>query len=285
MKRFKLNSFVIGGALMGLSALSQGACLDADSVTPTLTAARGFGNPAPLAAADTSVGAFDASLGLDVLADGGSPLGQDASNPRPDVVDTTGPNQPADTIDASSGPDTVAPPADPFPPAPLTHDSSGLHIEARWYSPAATDESDPEGADLDLHLLHPQAAGRWFHRRYDCHSFNASPDWDGRGRDDDPSLVNDVVDGSGAEILALGAPSEGNVYTLGIQNWDDADLGPATAQVLIYWDGALIANRVAALIDGDLWNVGYIQDGVFTPLRAGDGSPVIETGIGDDFQP
>ena len=76
-----------------------------------------------------------------------------------------------------------------------------IHIELFWHTPGDPDETDEgleAGADLDLHLLHPLAAGPdldgdgsaegWFDIPWDCFWCNHNPDLGPEGPDGNPYI-------------------------------------------------------------------------------------------------
>ena len=156
-----------------------------------------------------------------------------------------------------------------------------VHIEMYWYTPEDPDETDtgPEaGSDLDVHFLHPWAAGPdldgdgapdgWFDIPFDCFWFNAHPNWGSYdpGINDDPGLDRDDTDGAGPENINLDIP-ENVTYRIGVHYWNDHGYGSAYATVRIYVY-ANPAGEVAdvQLVDSDMWFVGSLNwpDGVFT---------------------
>ncbi len=124
-----------------------------------------------------------------------------------------------------------------------------IHLELLWTTAGDPVEADENGPDLDLHFLHPNAVGEfdgdrdgspdgWFDKPFDCFWDNKHPDWASFGNltNDDPGLDRDDTDGLGPENLNLDAPEEGKRYRVGVQVWDDKDMGPslATLRVFIY---------------------------------------------------
>ncbi len=124
-----------------------------------------------------------------------------------------------------------------------------IHIELLWHTPEDMDESDtgPEaGSDLDLHFLHPWAAGPdldadgapdgWFDNLFDCFWFNAHPNWGSYDPaiNDDPGLDRDDTDGAGPENVNLDIPEENVTYRVGVHYWNDHSYGPSYATVRVY---------------------------------------------------
>lgn len=133
--------------------------------------------------------------------------------------------------------------------------NTGLHIELLWSTPGDDDPFDegPEaGADLDLHVAHPDAA---------------APD----------------TDGWGPENLNLGTPP-GTVeapltYRIGVHCWDDHGFGPSQATVRVYLYGSLLFEAAnVELANHDLWEVATLEwpSAKVLPLEAPGGGPVIK---------
>jgi len=145
-----------------------------------------------------------------------------------------------------------------------------LHIELLWHTPADPDETDtgPEaGADLDLHFIHPWAAGPdldsdgaadgWFDIPYDCFWYNAHPNWGSSdlGINDNPGVDLDDTDGAGPEIINFDIP-ENVTYRVGVHYWDSHDYGISDATVRIYIYGQLVGEFFQpGLVDLDMWEV------------------------------
>lgn len=78
-----------------------------------------------------------------------------------------------------------------------------------------------EGADLDLHLKHPN--GDWFIAPGDCYYGNPTPDWGFLGdRSDDPNLLTDAPGEPERLLLARPENTEdlGSPYTVGVHGYD-----------------------------------------------------------------
>lgn len=137
----------------------------------------------------------------------------------------------------------------------------GFTVQLVWHTPSDPDETDDDGADLDLHLLHPNAPG-WAESPFDCFSANPTPDW-GQLEDarDDPALDVDDTDGAGPENITLTLPENtaalGAPYLVGVEARSDARAGgmgwgPSEATVRVWGAGAFVeASRVLA--PGDRW--------------------------------
>ena len=149
-----------------------------------------------------------------------------------------------------------------------------LHVELLWRTPEDPDETDtgPEaGTDLDLHFLHPYAAGPdldgdgqpngWFDIPWDCFWFNAHPNWGSYDPsiNDDPGLDRDDTDGAGPENLNLDIP-ENLTYRVGVHYWSDHGYGASYATVRVYIYAQLVFEVTdVMLIDSDIWEVCTIE--------------------------
>ena len=130
-----------------------------------------------------------------------------------------------------------------------------IHLQLVWDTPNDRDQLDNQGADLDLHLLHPR--GRWNQRPFDCFWQNERPDW-GRPNDpsDDPSLDIDDTDGWGPENINLDNPEDGARYKVGVHYFAHHGFGPSYATLRMYLNGALAAEyRRQRLTDQQFWYV------------------------------
>lgn len=144
-----------------------------------------------------------------------------------------------------------------------------MHVEVTWHTPGDPDESDEgfqKGADLDLHVLHPNAIGAdvdgdgepdgWFNKPWDCFWFNPKPPWTA-------TLDRDDVDGAGPENLSFQQLEPGAVYRVGIHYWDDNGFGPSFATLRIYAEGKLVLEVAdVELVPLDLWRAATIGPGL-----------------------
>ena len=160
--------------------------------------------------------------------------------------------------------------------------ADGLHVELTWQTPGDPDETDTggsagfsAGSDVDLHLLHPNANGRFFDWTYDCYWETVNPEWGAFGPTDNPALDRDDTDGAGPEVISL-EHTEALTYRVGVHYWSDWSYGPANATVRIYLDGLLQDEWTVHVRSGDMWESHTIDaaTGVVTRLLAGEG-PVI----------
>jgi hypothetical protein len=152
--------------------------------------------------------------------------------------------------------------------------NEAIHVELLWHNPEDPDETDtgPEaGADMDLHFVHPHAAGPdidgdgapdgWFDIPYDCFWFNAHPNWASfdPGINDDPGLDRDDTDGGGPENINLDIP-ENLTYRVGVHYWNDHGYGPGYATMRIYVYGQLVFEVAdVKLVGCDMWEVVTIE--------------------------
>jgi hypothetical protein len=123
-----------------------------------------------------------------------------------------------------------------------------LHIELVWDTPGDPDQTDGNGADVDLHLLHPRGRN-WAQAPLDCYYANASPDWGPAGPAGDPTLDIDDVNGAGPELISLNQPEDttqlGGQYRVGVDYYRSEDYtqdgggnwGPSRATVRIFLGG------------------------------------------------
>lgn len=147
-------------------------------------------------------------------------------------------------------------------------EGDGVLLELSWRTPDDPVPGDAAGADMDLHLRHPNAGG-WFDRTYDCYFENPFPDW---GQLDNPaddcSLAMDVI-GAGTETLALEIPENtevlGQPYLIGVHFYGYRGMAPpdeprpieVTARV---WVRGRLAHEASLSLDVDeLWTVGALE--------------------------
>ena len=136
-----------------------------------------------------------------------------------------------------------------------------LLLELWWDTPGDIDQTDegPEaGADVDLHLLHPDAVD-WFDTMWVCYWLNSNPDW-GVATDpsDDPVLTRDDVDGMGPETIEFTGLESEVVYRVGANYFEDNFFGPSTPTVRVYWKGELVHE----LTGGAMVGTGYFWQAV-----------------------
>ncbi len=80
-----------------------------------------------------------------------------------------------------------------------------IHVQLVWDTPGDPDQTDGEGSDVDMHMLHPNGRA-WMIAPLDCYYANVSPDWGPAGPDGNPSLDIDDTNGAGPENINLEAP-------------------------------------------------------------------------------
>ena len=127
--------------------------------------------------------------------------------------------------------------------------NNGIHAQLVWRTPGDPDQTDTEGSDVDLHLLHPQNAG-WMLPPGDCYYANPNPDW-GVLNDatDNPSIDIDDTNGAGPENISLRSPENTSElegpYRIGVHYYrsdgffDGRSWGPSLATLRVYLRGEL----------------------------------------------
>jgi hypothetical protein len=167
-----------------------------------------------------------------------------------------------------------------------------LHIELLWSTPGDTIRSDhgfDVGTDLDLHLVHPFAAGidvtgdgardGYFDVPFDCFWSNTEPVWGGAdGGAADPRLDRDDTDGRGPENMNIDSPQAGLTYRVGVHYWDDYGFGPSFATLRVYVYGNLVYEATEVrLVKADLWDAVTIEwpSGNVTGRATEEDKPVI----------
>ncbi len=133
----------------------------------------------------------------------------------------------------------------------------GLHVQLVWHTPGDADETDGEGSDVDLHLLHPQGRA-WSVAPLDCYYANSEPDWGPNGEAGNPSLDIDDVNGAGPENINLDDPEDtnalGGFYRVGVHYFRAENFvgggtwGPSEATVRIFAGGNLIGEFTRVLM-------------------------------------
>lgn len=133
----------------------------------------------------------------------------------------------------------------------------GLRVEMTWETTGDPDPGDEVGSDLDLHLLHPDAAGEWL-GAFDCYQANTHPDWGAAGITQDAILILEDNDGGGPEVIQIYDP-ESFDYDIGVHFVDDLGYGVSDATVTIFIDGSSVYEYPAkALYDGEFWHLGSV---------------------------
>jgi len=135
-----------------------------------------------------------------------------------------------------------------------------IHVQLVWDTPADPNQTDTNGADLDLHYLNPK--GQWNESPYDIFWHNKTGDWGQENyRKDNPSLDIDDTDGAGPENVNHNNPNTGLTYSVGVYYYDDNGFGPSYATVRLYIDGSLEREYKNKYMSGtfDFWKVGLIE--------------------------
>jgi len=148
--------------------------------------------------------------------------------------------------------------------------SQDIYVVLYWDTPSDQDQTDGNGADLDIHYLLDVFGAEWGFGPYDIFWQNTTANWGNPGPGDDPVLVRKDPDGAGPEIVAHDRPQNRDYY-VGAYYYDDLGFGPSDASVLVYIKGQLIlANRATRLPGtGWFWEAAHIEWGVnptVTPL-------------------
>jgi hypothetical protein len=188
----------------------------------------------------------------------------------------------------------------PFEPA------QGCRVDLTWDTPADPDQTDTCkvnqhcGADMDLHVVHPDAKGPdldgdgrpdgffdWGQDGGlpgDCMWLTKDPCWVATACDDEDSNphLTDDTDGAGPETFVLKKPGAGLCYRVGVHYWRDYGFGTSYPTVRAWVDGhlAYASASAPAMVRLDMWEVGEFccSAGTFTPYTAPGGGPVIVHG-------
>jgi hypothetical protein len=129
-----------------------------------------------------------------------------------------------------------------------------IHIELTWSTAGDPDETDEDGTDVDLHLLHPRAFG-WNDDRFDCYYGNRVPNWGAPGPSGDPSLDIDDTNGAGPENIHLNDPEDTSMlsgpYLIGVHYYGSSWFGPSEAQIRVFLSGELEAVYTRVLLEAE----------------------------------
>jgi len=163
-----------------------------------------------------------------------------------------------------------------------------LRVELLWRTPGDINETDEGGSatfswgsDVDLHFLHPLAAGKYFDEVNDCYWLTPRLDWGPPGEVGDPRLDRDDRDGGGPENLNVKVPEDGATYSVGVHYYNDWGYGNAYATVRVYIDGVLRDQWNEVLItNASLWESHQIEwpSGKVTRVLGPEGGPRITPG-------
>lgn len=124
-----------------------------------------------------------------------------------------------------------------------------IAIELTWNNPSDPDQTDQEGADVDLHFVKMPAA--WFDPIYDTYYGNDSPEWN----PEHPSLDIDDTDGVGPETIQMDDPADCQWYAVGVHYFREA-FGTAWPTVRIYVNGRLVDE----IVNQPLFETDYFWD-------------------------
>lgn len=133
---------------------------------------------------------------------------------------------------------------------------SGLQVYLTWDTPNDPDQSDNEGTDADLHLLHPQGLA-WRSDPWDCFYMNTQPDWGLRGPDQNPTLSIDDTNGLGPEAIIYPnpEPAQERPYQVGIDYYSDGLLrfGASLMTAEIYVNDELRIRDTQSIEPKEFW--------------------------------
>ncbi len=134
-----------------------------------------------------------------------------------------------------------------------------IHIQLVWNTPADQDQTDTEGTDMDLHLLHP--IGTWNNEPWDIFYENRTGEWGAPGPADDPSLDADDTNGAGPENINLNNPEAGVSYSVGVYYFNAYAFGVSYATVRIYIQGRQRFEKKDVFLaeTGTFWKVATIE--------------------------
>lgn len=149
--------------------------------------------------------------------------------------------------------------------------NTDVHIQLVWDTQGDADQTDDEGTDVDLHLLHP-SGNNWHVGPLDCFYANADPDWGVAGEDNNCTLDIDDVNGAGPENINIRAPEDtsalGNPYKIGVHYYKASpmigqDQLESLATVRVYLNGVFAEEWTHMLTHrDDFWEVAGI---IWTP--------------------
>lgn len=134
-----------------------------------------------------------------------------------------------------------------------------IHIQLVWNTPADQDQTDSEGTDMDLHLLHPN--GTWNNEPWDIFYENRTGEWGTPGASDDPSLDADDTNGAGPENINLNNPEAGVSYSVGVYYFNAYAFGVSYATVRIFIQGRQRFEKKDVFLaeTGTFWKVANIE--------------------------
>lgn len=144
----------------------------------------------------------------------------------------------------------------------VTIPNEKISVELTWINPEDDDESNEEGADVDLHLV-KMGPGKWFEAPYDIYfrNSNRGPANENNGLwgPESPSLDIDDTNGAGPENIQMDDPDTCQWYAVGVHYYKQL-FGTAYARIRIYIDTKLVYETTKALKrGGQFWDVARIQ--------------------------
>ncbi len=134
--------------------------------------------------------------------------------------------------------------------------TAAIHLELVWDDNTA-DPTAEIGADLDLHVMHPDAVGidvggtsapdGWFDPVLDVAWHNPSAVWPGPaeapGEGPIVTLARRDDAGYGPEVITIERPRDGDVYSVGLHVWDDSDTGYLQPTEIRIWVDGVLRNK------------------------------------------
>ena len=184
---------------------------------------------------------------MDIGADTQPDVGGDAYEDASDDVEEDAPSDASWDVEPDSEVDT----GDDAAP--------DIHVQLIWHTPGDPDETDLDGSDLDLYLMHSNAADHWNASSWVCSRVNPTPDWGETGaRSHNPSFEDDDVDGEGPENIYLDHAEAGVTYTVGVREFTDRGFGPSTATVRVYLRGVLAFDDSFEAVPGGPWFIARV---------------------------
>lgn len=129
-----------------------------------------------------------------------------------------------------------------------------IHIELQWRNPLDFDETDDDGADVDLHFV--KVGHNWFDGTFDTYFANDSPIWS----PELPSLDIDDTDGRGPENIQMDNPLDCQWYAVGV-HYFERKFGTAWTDVSIFIEGTQIRSLINRPLENtdDFWDVGRLH--------------------------
>ena len=114
-----------------------------------------------------------------------------------------------------------------------------IRVEVEWRTPGDPDPSDDNGANVDLHYLHPN--GRWNEQPWDIWEDHPTEDWSRIQRPDTPPEMLEITEnGPGREALYHATPEWDLEFSVGVHYADDRGFGASFATVRLISDDQVI---------------------------------------------